>query len=64
MGDKARLRNIFVRQFHSNISSITEMTYSKIIQNTLSSEDDFHIKFEHNFTLPLLGYEFDWPLKE
>lgn len=30
-------------------SSITEMTYSKIIQNPLSSEGDFHIKCEHNF---------------
>lgn len=31
------------------VSSITEMTYSKRIWNTLSSEGDFHIEFEHNF---------------
>ena len=31
------------------VPSITEMTDSKIIQNTLSSEGDFHIKFEHSF---------------
>lgn len=31
------------------VSSITEMTDSKIIQNTFSSEGDFCIKFEHSF---------------